>query len=140
MDEQIVLIGSYKEQADQLWEILKNKELSSEALQAILPNATEFFKELFLCIKNESDSDKEILKSVIDVFKQNSSDLIEGLTKKELNIEEKKIISDRISEINKCLCDVAKNHSTNSVLKTMFLTGALVVLSSVFMSLASKIR
>ena len=138
MDEQIVLNGSYKEQANQLWEILKNKELSSEALQTIMPNAIEFFKELFLCIKNESDSDKEISKLVIDVYKQNLSDLIEGLTKKELNIEEKKLIADRISEINKYLCDVAKSHSTSSVFKTMFLTGAIVVLSSIFISLASK--
>ena len=48
--EEIRLNGTWQQQATQLWEFLKTRELSAEALKVIMPDASAFYKELINCI------------------------------------------------------------------------------------------
>lgn len=111
---QIMLNGDIRQQANQFWELLKTRELTSKTLQEIMPNASGFYKELIHCINNEIFSDKEICISAIEAYKEILSNLSQGLTDKEIKFDEKKIIADKISEICHLIHDIEREHSKKS--------------------------
>lgn len=59
MDKQIKLSGSNQEQANQLWNILKDRHLSAEEIQALAPVTKEFIQALGNCIQRQIESEEK---------------------------------------------------------------------------------
>lgn len=136
--ENLTLKGTVQQQAKQLWDILNEREISSETLQIIMPNVAGFYKELVSCINRETVSNDEITKSVIDTYNQQLLILTEGLTKQEISSEDKKIIADLISETNARLHAIQKDKSDKSHNTKLGWLGVASFLGVALLALVSK--
>ena len=135
--EEIRLNGTWQQQAAQLWEMIKTRELSAEALKVIMPDAAAFYKELANCIDNTISSDKEVSITAINALAETLKQLSSALGDKDLSPEEKVAISNAISKLSDNIREICNKHQDNSafsknllIVCTLFLTGTLAMLGS----------
>lgn len=136
--EEIRLNGTWQQQAAQLWEMIKTRELSAEALKVIMPDAAAFYKELTNCIKNTISSDKEVSITAINALAEPLKQLSSALGDKDLSPEEKVAISNAISKLSDNIREIYNKHQDNSAFSKNLLIVCAVFLTWTLAALGSK--
>lgn len=136
--EEIRLNGTWQQQATQLWELLKTRELSAEALKVIMPDASAFYKELINCINNMVSSDKDVSNTAINAQAEALKILSSALGDKDLSPEEKVVIANAISKLSDSIREIYNKYQDNSALTKNISIVCISVLMGTIAILASK--
>ena len=140
----IILEGTNHQKAIQLLDLLKNRQLSPEQLDKLIPHTKDFFKEL----TNEIKRQTEIDKSNYDKFIESSMKIIENLyaSMKEAPSESERLqILNVINNIHGRMTDIQEkekvgNTKTKSLLAILgsILLGILFILSAGYLKSKSN--
>lgn len=109
----IELTGNIKQQASQLFEILKERELSIEQLEKLTPNLKEFFSQFNNLLREEISSNKECNINTIKTLQAALEGLIQQIHSQTTK-EEKTELLMVIIEIQKSIKDIEINRENNS--------------------------
>ncbi len=111
--ENIHLSGSPKDQASQLLDIIKERQLGLDELNAIFPKNIEVIKEFTSCMKSEMAANQTAFVETKQ-FLEKSLDIIDGIIKDgKIDDEERKICIQEIRDINQNMIDLQKEHERN---------------------------
>ena len=104
------LKGSPKEQAQQLFELLKDRTLSIEALKEILPMDVKVIEEFTSCMKSELEANRKEYDKVIDSFNVSLDVLRNAIKDGKLDADEREKIRDEIYRLHQMMADIHDKH------------------------------
>lgn len=110
----IQLNGTINEQAQQLWEVLKTKELSIEALDKVVPMSNEFLKEFASVLHKEIASLSESHNLTLKIYEKSIDKLLSPIDQKDISSEERAQILECVKNLSDDLKEITKNHDDNS--------------------------
>ena len=103
------LNGSTKEQATQLFELIKDQKISAQELDNLVPTYFDFFKEFGSVIKEYIKSESEAFKMTTSLYETIIKTIEKELTRKELTDQQRKQIIDVIYKLSNDIRDIATN-------------------------------
>ena len=110
------------EQVNNFISILKDKTISVEELQHLIPLNTEFVKGLLDVIQKEVETNKEEYASYLQVM----NNIIDSMRKicegQNISSEERKAILGYMLEMGKIINEVEKSRNNNKTIRITFLT------------------
>lgn len=129
------LTGTTSEQARQLYELLKQREMPVEALEHIVPLSSDFIKEFCSVIKEQIAAEAEGHKYALGIISQVMNKLASIIENKEITDEERKDILDCISQLGEQLRNIQNaKQNGDTIFKSVlavcvtFLIGILLIL------------
>lgn len=140
----IILNGNNQQKARQILDLLKDKQLSPEQLDMLIPHTKDFLKELTDEIKRQTEIDKSNYDKIIDASFQLINNLL--LSMKEAPTESERLtflsviekIHARTVEIQ--INEKNNNHKSKSILAILgtILLGIIFILSAGFIGSKSN--
>lgn len=132
MDKQIKLSGSNQEQANQLWNILKERHLSAEEIQALTPVTNEFIQALGNCIQRQIESEEKNYQQFQATMQAIVALCNNALKDNVVSQQERKEIFELLDKLSERMRDVQINKQDNDgKFKRMFAacgTGLLAII------------
>ena len=140
IDKDIRLSGNFKQQAEQLFDLIKDRQLTPEQLDKILPTAKEFFQNFNDVLKSEIAAGKECNINTVKVLQASLEKLIEQLGTQATK-EEKEQILKVILEIQNSIKEIELNrqNKSNWFKSLLAILGALVMIIIVILT-AGKVN
>lgn len=128
--------GQWKQLAFAFLDEIKNREISPESLEQLIPLSTNFVTEMTSVIRTQIESDKESYKAYMTAI----NSIIEGFNKvladSQIDKEERKDISNKLLELGKIMSDVEKSRNQASEKTKRFfallaagITGIIIILT-----------
>lgn len=106
--------GQWNQLAVAFLDEIKNREISPENLEKLIPLSTNFVTEMTSVIRAQIESDKESYKAYMAAI----NSIIEGLNKVladgQIDKEERKDISNKLLEMGKIMSEVEKSRNQES--------------------------
>lgn len=128
--DQLSSQGQWNQLASDFLELIKNREISPENLEKLIPLSMTFVTEMTSVIQSEIESNKESYKAHMTVM----NSIIEGLNKVladgKIDKEERKDITNKLLEIGKIMAEVEKSRNKESE-KTKRIFGVLLGVFSI---------
>lgn len=128
--DQLSSQGQWNQLASDFLELIKNREISPENLEKLIPLSMTFVTEMTSVIQSEIESNKESYKAHTTVM----NSIIEGLNKVladgKIDKEERKDITNKLLEIGKIMAEVEKSRNKESE-KTKRIFGVLLGVFSI---------
>ncbi len=134
----IELKGSPKEQAAQLFELLKDRTLSIEALKEILPMDVKVIEEFTSCMKSELEANRKAYDKVIDSFNASLDVLRDAIKDGKLDADEREKIRDEIDRLHQMLIDIHDKHEARVFDFVKWMTGLVTLIILVITYLTGK--
>ena len=103
------LNGSTKEQATQLFELIKDQKISAKELDNLVPTYFDFFKEFGSVLKEYIKNEFEAFKMTTSVYETIIKTIEKELTRKELTEQQRKQILDLIYKLSNDIRDITTN-------------------------------
>ena len=139
------LSGSPKEQAKQLFDILKDRSLDIESLNVLLPANVEVIKEFIVCLQSDLTANQAAYDRVIGIFEGSIQTLREIIKDGNIDEEEKKRVLDVILSLHQQMICLQSEHEKNilgfwkDVVKWIFsILGIIIVVTTGIKGLPSK--
>lgn len=114
MANNLVNQGKWNELAKGVFEELKTRELSPEALEKLIPLSTNFVAEMISVIKAEIDNDKEAYKNYTDAMNSIISAFKETLKVGKIDKGERSEISNKLIQLAQIMADVEKHRNSEA--------------------------
>lgn len=126
--KKLELYGNDHEKAQQFWDIIKTRELSSQQLEKLTPITTSFFQELTGVIKRQIESD-EVGYKEYQATMRSLLDMLGGCLKDgQIDKDERLAILHLITDINHQMAEVQKKKDDNSTGFKKFLAACVTVI------------
>lgn len=113
MDENIKLSGTIQEQANQFWNILKERHLSVEEIQVIAPMTKDFIQALGNCIQRQIESEEKnyqqfhaSMQAIITLCNNVLKDNV-------VSQQERAKLFELLDKLSERMCEVQKNKQNN---------------------------
>lgn len=128
----ILLYGTNNQKAEQLIALLKDKQLSPEQLDKLIPHTKEFLKELTNVIKRQTEIEKSNYDKIIDSSLQIIDNLLNSMGNAPTESERLQIVSS-IDRIHERMAEIHKNEKIeNQKSKSLFAILGGILLGIVF--------
>ena len=129
------LKGSPKEQAMQLFELLKDRTISIEALKEILPMDVKVIEEFTSCMKSELEANRKAYDKVIDSFNASLDVLRDTIKDGNIDADEREKVRNEIERLHQMLVDIHDKHEARvfDFLKWIASIVGLMVISIIYL-------
>ncbi len=104
------LSGSPKEQAKQLFELLKDRSLDIDSLKLLLPNNVEVIKEFISCLQTDMKSNQAAYERVITIFEESIHNLNEIIKDGKITDSEKERCHEELLNLHKLMIEFHNEH------------------------------
>ena len=139
MNNDFILSGSTSQQAQQFFNLLRERELTPEQMNIILPKAKDFYTKLIEVLHKETEANKDCYKTSIVALQNTLLGLVSQLSST-VTREEKEELLKVILEIQKSIKEIEINRTDKSYGFRKFIAflGSLLVFVLIILG-ASKI-
>lgn len=128
--------GEWNQLAISFLEEIKNREISPENLEKLIPFSTSFVSEMASVIRSQIESDKESYKAHTNVINSIVEALKKALSDGKIDKDERKDITNKLIELGKIMAEVDKSRNQESE-KTKRLGLSLVTLFILILTVLS---
>lgn len=136
------LKGSAKEMVQQFLDLIKERQLTIEEVEKILPLGKDFYTYLSSIVTKQIEEDSKCHNVVMAALGNALAEAVKGLTSKEISFEEKQLLSPIIFGLQESMKEIELSRQEKSYhLKkwAMYIGGAVIVGVGIMLGNKTKI-